>query len=124
MKKSKASHYSQSSFTSKDKFFGQDMCQNKTSMTTNHRSAVTQSFQSGGKSSNDDEYYTRKNDLFISNNSHRTTYSIIKSSVVENEPGKNAVSFVLGTNHDYHPSSPLNHTFISANNQQNSEKRK
>jgi hypothetical protein len=54
-------------------------------MTTNHRSAVTQSFQSAGKSSNDDEFsYSKQNDMFTSNNSHKTTYSIVKSSFVEN----------------------------------------
>ncbi len=54
LRKSTTSYVSQCSFTSKDKQFGQNFCQNKTSMTTNHRSAVTQSFQSLGKSSNDE----------------------------------------------------------------------
>lgn len=86
-------------------------------MTTNHRSAITQSFQSLGKSSNDDEYYNRKNELFTSNSSHRATYSIIKSSFVENEQGKNAVSFVIGNAHDGNPPSPLNHhTFMTSTN--------
>lgn len=94
-------------------------------MTTNHRSAVTQSFQSIGKSSNDDEYYNRKNDLFTSNNSHRTTYSIIKNSFVENEHSKNAVSFVVGNSHEFHaPPSPLNRNFRNLQTSLNNEKQK
>ncbi len=118
LKRSTTSYVSQSSYTSKDKLFGDNFCQNKTSMTTNHRSAVTQSFQSMGKSSNDDEYYTRKNDLFTSNHSNRITYSIIKNSFVENEPGKNTVSFVIGaSSNERNPQSPLNqHTFMNTTN--------
>ena len=121
LKKSTASYISQSSYTSKDKLFGDNFCQNKTSMTTNHRSAVTQSFQSLGKSSNDDEYYTRKNDLFTSNHSNRTTYSIIKSSFVKNEQGKNAVSFVIGnSSRERNPNSPLtHHTFMNTTSNAN-----
>ncbi len=129
LKRSTTSYVSQSSYTSKDKLFGDNFCQNKTSMTTNHRSAVTQSFQSMGKSSNDDEYYTRKNDLFTSNHSNRITYSIIKNSFVENEPGKNTVSFVIGaSSHERNPQSPLNqHTFMNTTNVlnfQSNERRK
>jgi hypothetical protein len=39
---------------------------------------------------------------------------MIKSSYVENEEGKNAVSFVIGNSRDRHPHSLLNeHTFMS-----------
>lgn len=90
---------SQASFKSQGKIFGQDVWQNKTSMTTNHRSNVTQSFQSMGKSSNDDENCSRRNEMFGSNNSHRVTCSVIKDSFIENQGAKNTVSIVLGNCH-------------------------
>lgn len=66
-------------------------------MTTNHRSAVTQSFQSVGKYSNDDDSVARKNEMFVSNDSHKSTYSMVRDNKVgEKEFGKNAVSFVVG----------------------------
>ncbi len=85
-------------------------------MTTNHRSAVSQSFQSVGKSSNDDEYCSRKNDMFNSNNSNPTTYSTIKSSFVENNTVKNAVSTVLGNYHEYQKPSSFNHQIPTVHN--------
>lgn len=77
--------------------------------------------------------------MFTSNNSHRTTCSVIRSSFVENsEGGKNAVSFVVGNSSGskqqestggMQPQSPLNgRTFktlmMGANQGGNGDKRK
>lgn len=70
-------------------------------MTTNHKSAGSQSYQSIGKcsdiknnvnnlmtnSNNDDGLDglgRRNNNMFASNSSHRVTYSLVKDSLVEN----------------------------------------
>ena len=68
-------------------------------MTTNHKSAGSQSYQSIGKcsdiknnvnnlmtnSNNDnDSLGRRNNNMFASNSSHRVSYSLVKDSLVEN----------------------------------------
>lgn len=84
-------------------------------MTTNHRSATSQSHQSLGKcsglgnnnnvismtnSNNEDGLDglgKRNNNMFSSNSSHRVCYSVVRDSLVENEGVKNTKSILINT---------------------------
>lgn len=114
-------------------------------MTTNHRSGVSQSYQSLGKSSNSNVFnnningngqnninnnnesvdrFGRRNNInmFASNSSHRVSYSMVKDSMVENDGVKNTKSILINTSQQLgmmNNSQHIGNTPYGNNNQHN-----